>query len=494
MRRLFALVLTAMFFAGLAALPTASAASGSVTPSVISSEGGVAIDIPVGQLTSIASSLPVADLGLTPAELEKTLTSLPGLTSLNVLQTTLLQTLLAALPLGTTLDGLLQGVLSDLGIKLAPVELLSALVGEAQDPSQVAAIVGDLAGSLSPTQLTELQGVLGPLTGALTGSQLTSVLGELESVLGGLGTGELTSILGVLQGSLTGANLIQLQELLKNLGSLTPSQLQAQLQQLLDGLSTGPLSELIAQVVGLLSPAQVQPLLGSLFGGLSFSSTTAGQLAGNLGVPLETLAKDIGTTSEELPATVGALTAPLGENGQLLSLLNGLGGLNLSILSPTHIEETKGGEGSGGSGGSGGSSGSGGSGGGSSTNPGGSSTAGGTMLVVNLPAASAVAAAAKSAAKKLGKVKILSHKVKGRVATLVISVPAAGKLTLTGRGVSTVRRKAGKASRVTVKVLLSKAGTASLHKHRNRLKVKLKAAFAPSSGARSSATSTVTFA
>lgn len=76
----------------------------------------------------------------------------------------------------------------------------------------------------------------------------------------------------------------------------------------------------------------------------------------------------------------------------------------------------------------------------------------------------------------------------------MISVPTAGKLTLTGSGVGTVRRKAGKASRVTVKLLLGKAGTASLHRHHNRLKVELKASFVASSGARSSATSTVTFA
>lgn len=68
-----------------------------VTPSVTSAEGGVAINIPVDQLASIASSLPVGDLGLTPTELEKTLTTLPGLTGLNGVQETLLQTLLGAL-------------------------------------------------------------------------------------------------------------------------------------------------------------------------------------------------------------------------------------------------------------------------------------------------------------------------------------------------------------------------------------------------------------
>jgi hypothetical protein len=495
MRRLFAPVLTAMFFAGLAALPTASAASSPVTPSVIASEGGGAIDIPVGQLTTIASSLPVADLGLTPVELEKTLTSLPGLTGLNVVQTTLLQTLLAALPAGATLNGLLQGVSGGLGVKLAPVELLDALVGAAQNPGEVAGILGDLAGSLSSTQLTELQGILGAITGALTSGELTQLQSSLQSLLGGLGTGKLTSILSPLEGVLTGTDLTQLQALLKNLGSLTPSQLQAELQGLLGGLSTGELSELLTQVFGALNPTEVRPLLGGLLGGLSFSTTTAGQLASTLGMPLQTLATDVGTPSEELPSTLGALTAPLGEKGQLLSLLDGLGGLSLSVLNPSHSEETKGSEGAGEAGGSA-SGGSGSSNGGSGTSPGGSSTTG-TTLVVNVPGAvpaSAVAAAAKSSAKKPGKVKILSHKVKGDVATLVISVPAAGKLTLTGRGARSVRHKASKASRITVRVLLSKAGTASLRKHRNRLKVKLKASFAPSSGARSSATSTVTFA
>jgi hypothetical protein len=57
-----------------------------------------------------------------------------------------------------------------------------------------------------------------------------------------------------------------------------------------------------------------------------------------------------------------------------------------------------------------------------------------------------------------------------------------------------VNRRAGASERLTLKGTLTRAGTASLRKHRGRLKVTLKAAFNPARGASSSATVSVTFA
>jgi hypothetical protein len=105
---------------------------------------------------------------------------------------------------------------------------------------------------------------------------------------------------------------------------------------------------------------------------------------------------------------------------------------------------------------------------------------------------SATASRARTA-KKLTKVRILSHKVKGRIATIVVQVPAAGKLTLSAYGVKSVSHRAHTAERIILTVALSKAAATSLHKHHNHLKVKLIAAFKPSSGAASSATTTVVF-
>jgi hypothetical protein len=71
--------------------------------------------------------------------------------------------------------------------------------------------------------------------------------------------------------------------------------------------------------------------------------------------------------------------------------------------------------------------------------------------------------------------------------TLVLQIPAAGKLTLRGNGLKTLARAAASAGRARIRISASSAGLASLHKH-GRLKVKLQASFKPSSGSPSSAT------
>ena len=51
---------------------------------------------------------------------------------------------------------------------------------------------------------------------------------------------------------------------------------------------------------------------------------------------------------------------------------------------------------------------------------------------------------------------VVSHSVKGTKATIVVSVPAAGKLPATGKGVSTGRGTAGKAGDVRVQLTLQR--------------------------------------
>jgi hypothetical protein len=84
--------------------------------------------------------------------------------------------------------------------------------------------------------------------------------------------------------------------------------------------------------------------------------------------------------------------------------------------------------------------------------------------------------------------------VQGRIATIVVQVPAAGNISLDGSGVRSVRREAAKAERVTLRAVLTRAGVTSLHRRHNRLRVKLKASFKQTSGPSSSATVTVNFA
>ncbi len=138
--------------------------------------------------------------------------------------------------------------------------------------------------------------------------------------------------------------------------------------------------------------------------------------------------------------------------------------------------EGKGGSGEGKAGGGQGGAGSGGS-------------SGSTTVLLTMPATSAPAPAGK---QTTGTVSILSHSVRGHVATIVLRVPAAGTATLAGKGVRGASRQAARAERLTLRASLSRAASASLRHHR-RLVVRLNASFHPTSGSSSSATVTVIF-
>jgi hypothetical protein len=85
---------------------------------------------------------------------------------------------------------------------------------------------------------------------------------------------------------------------------------------------------------------------------------------------------------------------------------------------------------------------------------------------------------------------ITSAKVKGNTATLKLHTPGPGTVTVTGKGLTKVRKTFGPAGSYTVKAKLSKAGKKALKKARARKKkrtrkltIKLKAAYAPTNGA-----------
>jgi hypothetical protein len=87
---------------------------------------------------------------------------------------------------------------------------------------------------------------------------------------------------------------------------------------------------------------------------------------------------------------------------------------------------------------------------------------------------------------------VVKHSVKKGTATIVVSVPSAGKLTATGKGVSKASRKAGGRQDVTVKVTLTKAERALVTKHHGRKrKIRVKLSFSPTKGAKLSTSVTV---
>jgi len=477
----------------LAAIPTspAGAAGGPA-------QAGLAVNIPPAQLELLAGALPTGDLGLSGTGLQEMLSSLPAFQNLSSGQTELLGTVLGALPAATPVSVALENVLAALGVHMTPAELLGAVVEAAHDPTEVAKIIGDLAGSLSPQQLAALQGIFGELVGNLSGEGLAGLQGTLAGLLGGLGTAKLTPVLQTLEGALGGSQLTQLQALLGSLGSLSAPELQAQLDELLSQLSPTQLGTLLGELFGDLNPAQLQGVLGELLGELGFTVGTAGEVAEGLGMSSEDLASQIGVEGKDLPSDTKALTAPLEKEGAVMGLMNDLDGLSLGVLGKGPGEPGSGsgaGNGSGGSS-SGGAGGNGGSPGGGSSNP----LAGAGSTVVNLgfapttATAQPVAAKSTSAVKPKAKVKILSHRVRGTVATLVVQVPAAGGLSVKGRDARSVSRQVSGSERVTLRVPLTHAAVTALHRGHRRMKAKLNVAFkAAAGGASSSASTTVTF-
>lgn len=79
---------------------------------------------------------------------------------------------------------------------------------------------------------------------------------------------------------------------------------------------------------------------------------------------------------------------------------------------------------------------------------------------------------------------VTGSKVKGGVATLKVQVPAAGRLTVVGRGLAKASKQAGKAGAVTIAVHLTKGEAVFLHGHNGRkLKAKVGLTFKPTKGA-----------
>jgi hypothetical protein len=87
---------------------------------------------------------------------------------------------------------------------------------------------------------------------------------------------------------------------------------------------------------------------------------------------------------------------------------------------------------------------------------------------------------------------VVSHKVKGKTATIQVSVPAAGKLVATGKGLSKASKTAKGATTLTVKLTLTNGEAATLSKHKGRkLRANIKLTFTPKKGAKLRATTTV---
>jgi hypothetical protein len=258
-----------------------------------------------------------------------------------------------------------------------------------------------------------------------------------------------------------------------------------------EGLSSVDLSELLAKLLGSsenptqlidellekLSPATLEQLLGSLPTGSPVQNLDLAELAAELAKTPQALAESLGQTLSTLPETAEAATQAL-SGGNELALIKGLERLSFGL-----VERASGGAGAGG--GSGSAS--------NGSNGANGSTPASSTVVVMVPASSTPSATATpAAAAAIGKVKIISHKVSHNKVTLVVQVPSAGRLTVSGNGFKKVTQQTAKAERVTVHTTLTKARASSLRKHHNRrTSIKLTSTFVPVSGHSSAASATV---
>jgi hypothetical protein len=432
-----------------------------------------------------------------------------------------LQTLLSTLPL-SDLSGAqlahylatLEGVSALSGLKLGL--LSSKKLGVVGLEESLRKAIEQLGPSATLGELVKIEDFLPELTDALEGKLGDlGLLGPLLEKLPGGGSAGLEGALGSL-------NLEQL------VGSLlkdtTPRE---QLAEELAGLAGGLFGELGAE-------HKLEGLLGGseLTGG--FGPESVKEVAEDLNTTPAMVGEDLGQTASELPESTTMLTAPL-KDGKLAGVAPAVKGLVTGVLDnvgETPIGEEGGGkvgsgeggnEGSGEGGGEGSGEGKGseegkgsgegngsgngeggkgsGSGSGSGEGKGGSGegkagggqggtgSGGSTTVLLTTPASSPAAPAPK---QRTGTVAILSHRVRGHVATIVLSVPAAGTATLAGKGVRGASRQAARAEHLTLRASLSRAASASLRRH-HRLPVRLNASFHPTNGSSSSVTVTAIF-
>jgi hypothetical protein len=92
---------------------------------------------------------------------------------------------------------------------------------------------------------------------------------------------------------------------------------------------------------------------------------------------------------------------------------------------------------------------------------------------------------------RTARVKVLTKVVRGSTFFVRVQVPGRGRITISGAGIKTVRRRAARAGTYEIKVTLTAKDKRAL-KRKGQLKLALRVAYAPSSGRSSSATVTLT--
>jgi hypothetical protein len=249
-------------------------------------------------------------------------------------------------------------------------------------------------------------------------------------------------------------------------------------------------SDLVQALFAASDQEELEDILGSGLAGEAFTQATVAEAAAAIGITPAELAQTLGKTPTQLPETALALFTPL-LNGQQLGVFAAKQGLAFGLVGeapppeeePEEPEEEEEEEQEPNNGGG---------------RPGGSGTSNGSTASIEAPVATSASSsiapappAAQTVTAPAARVRIVGHKVRGANVTLVLQLSAAGRLTVSGHGVQPLHRTLTHAGRVSVTLTATRAAAASLHRH-HRLKLSLRAAFVPTLGAASVATSTVT--
>lgn len=369
-------------------------------------------------------------------------------------------------PLNISVAQLAELEVSGLGdSKQQLLEVIARLPGESGSETELTQYV-ETAFKDPGTNVGEL---IESIENALGGSETPASL--VETISSEATTPEaLAKLLDDIAGTLSGEQLAGLEGMIQSLlASLSPTQVES-----LEGVlgKTGTLSELadgiLSQLTGSGSSASLQALL-EILGGLGKTSGT--QLAEAVGAPVEAVATEVGRTAKALTESTGVTTTL--PTKEVFYLLKGAQeeGLTLGVLPPGTTNVSTG----------------------SSSTPPSSTTTTNNYYPATTPAAATSTTASKASSAK---VKIVKHKVKGHVLTLVVKVPSAGKLTVTATDLKAAHRNVAKSKNVTFHIRLTRAGTAAVdrkHSRHRKLAVNVKAAFKPKQGVKSSATTRVRF-
>jgi hypothetical protein len=271
-----------------------------------------------------------------------------------------------------------------------------------------------------------------------------------------------------------------------------------------EGLESLTLGELLSKLIGKAAQPTVlvqalfaaceqeelQELLGSALASGPFTQATVAEAAAAIGITSAELAEKLGKTPGQLPATALALFAPL-ENGQQLGVFAAKQGLAFGLVgeAPPVEEEAEQEEQEGASGAGPPVKGSGSE---APAESGTQNTPAVTAATSSADTPGATPATALAAGQgAAAKVKIVGRGVSGAGVTLTVQVSGAGRLTVSGHGIAPIHRAIAHAGRVTLKLHVTRAAAASLHRH-HRLKLALRVSLASGSGASSVAAATVT--